>query len=473
MKESDLYDLILNQYDHTDQESIMARARKIKNKTLGYISDNSPFEKERTNKKNKGSVGNFVEKEWFGIKNNSSPEPDFKEAGIELKVSPVNNNKILSIKENLKVCYINYFKLHDEDWHESHAKKKINKVLMVYYLYDSNNWRDQEILDIDLWLLKPNEKLIQPEWEAAKNKVREGLAHKLTIKGCLYIGANTSGTGKLVPQPIQIYQKLAKERSFYLQRKFVCSHWQNVRKYESIVESLQLTPIQNFVPALLEAVNKYQGKTIGEIASLFEIPVPSGKAAVATIIKLTIGFKSVKSKIKEFEQLGILVKTVPIKTSDNSLYEAISFPKFVIKEFTQENWDESTLSDYLNRILFVPVSREKRKGIDIKDRVLEKPFFWSPSTEEIETIKHEWESYKNQASQRLNIYKKPWKNKKGYIEQITNLSNEKATEIIHIRPHAQNSDDRDEDNYGTSVIKQSFWLNKKFVEKLVNDSLNE
>ena len=121
----------------------------------------------------------------------------------------------------------------------------------------------------------------------------------------------------------------------------------------------------------------------------------------------------------------------------------------------------------------MPVSREKRKGIDIKDRVLEKPFFWSPSTEEIETIKHEWESYKNQASQRLNIYKKPWKNKKGYIEQITNLSNEKATEIIHIRPHAQNSDDRDEDNYGTSVIKQSFWLNKKFVEKLVNDSLNE
>ena len=57
MKESDLYDLILNQYDHTDQESIMARARKIKSKTLGYISDNSPFEKERTNKKNKGSVG--------------------------------------------------------------------------------------------------------------------------------------------------------------------------------------------------------------------------------------------------------------------------------------------------------------------------------------------------------------------------------------------------------------------------------
>ena len=50
---------------------------------------------------------------------------------------------------------------------------------------------------------------------------------------------------------------------------------------------------------------------------------------------------------------------------------------------------------------------------------------------------------------------------------------EKETKIIHIRPHGQNSKDRDEDNFGTSVIKQSFWLNKKFVKKLVIDSLNE
>jgi DNA mismatch repair protein MutH len=168
-----------------------------------------------------------------------------------------------------------------------------------------------------------------------------------------------------------------------------------------------------------------------------------------------------------------LVKTVPIKTSDNSLFESISFPKFLIREFTNENWDESTFSNYINRILFVPVSREKKKGVDIKDRVLEKPFFWSPSTSQLKLIIDEWEIYKTQASEKLVIYEKPWDNKKGYVEQITNLSNEKETKIIHIRPHAQNSKDRDVDNFGTSVIKQSFWLNKKFVKKLVIDSLIE
>ena len=74
-------------------------------------------------------------------------------------------------------------------------------------------------MDVDLWELKPNEEVIVPEWESAKNKVRKGLAHKLTIAGCKYLGANTSGTSRLVPQPVTKYQKLAKERSFYFQRR--------------------------------------------------------------------------------------------------------------------------------------------------------------------------------------------------------------------------------------------------------------
>ena len=97
MSESNLYDLILSQYDHTDENSILDRAQLIKGKTLDYISQKSPFDSYVLDKSNKGEVGNFIEKEWFGLKNNSRPEPDFVEAEIELKVSPVNNNKKRSI----------------------------------------------------------------------------------------------------------------------------------------------------------------------------------------------------------------------------------------------------------------------------------------------------------------------------------------------------------------------------------------
>jgi DNA mismatch repair protein MutH len=464
-------------YDHTDEESIMARARLLKGKTLGFISENSPYEKDLLKKTNKGKVGNFIEKHWFGIPNNSRPEPDFAEAGIELKVCSINKNKGRTVKWNQKICSINYFTLHDEEWISSHTKLKINKVLFVYYLSDDveNPWSSQIVLDVDLWELKPNEEVIVPEWESAKNKVRKGLAHKLTIAGCKYLGANTSGTSRLVPQPVTKYQKLAKERSFYFQRSFVDINWQKVRKSESIIESLNLSSMSYFESSIKDAINLYQGKTLGEIAHLHGIKVPSGKAAVPTILKLAIGFKSVKSKIKEFDKLGILVKTIPIKKTDNYPYEAVSFPKFVIKELIQEEWNSSSLSTYFKKILFIPVSREKRKGISIENRILEKAFFWSPTFEELRIIQDEWLNYKKQASSKLLIKKVPINSKKGkgYKEVITNLSNESDTKIIHVRPHGQNSDDRDEDSFGTSVIKQSFWLNKDFLHKLVNNALNE
>ena len=67
----------------------------------------------------------------------------------------------------------------------------------------------------------------------------------------------------------------------------------------------------------------------------------------------------------------------------------------------------------------------------------------------------------------------PVNSKKGYKEVISNIPKESETEIIHLRPHAQDSNDRDIDTFGTSAVKQSFWLNKKFVEKLLKKSLNE
>ena len=478
-------------YDHTDEASIMARARMLKGKTLGYVYENTPYDEEKENPKDKGNIGNFIQKNWFGIPKNNSPEPDFEEAGIELKACPIKKitdkklkTRELKTDQRTKICSINYMALYKENWESSHAKKKLNKVLFVFHerKESDEDMRDKKVLDVALWELSKQDRIdvIMNDWSIAFDMNFNGKSHELSERFFDILSTSRATGGKtidgvkdLVEQPIQTYSRYAKKRAFSLKQGFTNQFWKELRKpnnFESIVDTLNISKTDDYETTLINSITKYKGKTIGEISNIFNIPVPIGKAAVATIIKMMIGFKSVKSKIKEFEQLGISVKTIPIKTSDNSLYEAISFPKFVIKEFTQENWDESTLSDYLNRILFIPVSREKRKGIDIKDRVLEKPFFWSPSTKEIEIIKREWESYKKQASQKLNIYRKPWKNKKGYVEQITNLSNETETEAIHIRPHGIDSDDRDEDNFGTSVVKQSFWLNKEFVYKLIQDS---
>lgn len=152
-------------------------------------------------------------------------------------------------------------------------------------------------------------------------------------------------------------------------------------------------------------------------------------------------------------------------------YEAISFPAIKFLEFEIEKWDDSMLSEQLTRILFVPVSRSKRLKVDIKDRVLEKPFFWSPSDSEEEVIILEWKQYQSEVCMgKAKTIKHLQKN--GKYKEITSLSKESDTQIIHMRPHGmKTASDRDVDSFGNSFVKHSFWLNKSFIQKLAKHNL--
>jgi len=466
-------------YDHTSQSSILARAALLKGKTFKYIAEKSPFPQDDVNTKNKGNAGNFVEWHWFGIENNARAEPDFDEAEIELKVCPIKTNKSqLAVKERTKICSIDYIKLYSEQWAKSHAKSKLNKILFIFYLYDKDDWWGQKVLNVALWRLSPNEHIIMPEWEKTRNQVREGYAHTLTERGFSVLSPSRSGSGgvdedgkqkDLVRQPNTTYETYALKRAFSLKRHFVNQYWDDVRRpkqFESVIETLDLFLSQDFEAALLDKLNSYKGRTIGQISRSFQIEVPNGKAAIPTIIKKAIGFKNVKSKIKEFEQLGVLIKVIPVKTGCLTLYESVSFPKIDFKEFVEESWEDSSLSEQLTRILFVPVSRNKNKGIAIQDRILEESFYWSPSADEIAVIKGEWLRYQDEFKSGVTIQKVPANTKKGYKE-VTSLPKESDTKIIHMRPHGSDSNDRDIDTYGTSIVKHSFWLNKKFVNNLI------
>jgi DNA mismatch repair protein MutH len=473
-------------YDHTDEDSIMARARLLKGKTLGFVSQKSPYEEDAFKKSNKGNIGNFIEKHWFGILNNSNPAPDFEEAGIELKVCPIRRSSgALVTDQRTKICSIDFFKLYDETWESSHVKNKLNKVLFIFYQRkeEYEDLYDKKVLGAALWELSKQDRLdtIVSDWHTAYNVNIHGMSHELTetFFDILSTSRTTGGTTidgekDMVKQPNTRFQTYAKKRAFSLKPSFTKQFWQeytNPESFESITSSLDLSSSENYESVLVNAISKYEGKTMGEIANMFNTSIPGGKAAVPSIIKLAIGFKSVKSKIKEFEQLGILVKTFPVRTSDMRPWEAVSFPSIKIKEFTNEDWDESTFLSQIGKILFVPFSAEK-SGTKAKDKKLYKPFFWSPNSDEIELIRSEWETYKAQSSQKFVIYEKPVKSKKRFEEVLTNISKASETECIHLKPHSV-AGKRDKDKFGTSIPKLSFWFNKDFLQKLLIKSLNE
>ncbi len=468
-------------YSQENEDAILARASSLIGRSFEDISNLSQHSQDKLNNKNKGNAGNFIEQHWFGIKNNSTPEPDFSEAGIELKVCPLKfNKKSLVVKERTKICSINYLTLVNEVWSKSHAKRKLNKVLFVFYEYNNNNWQGQKVINTALWELPPNESLIETEWDKTKQTVANGLAHNLTERGYKVLSPCRSGSGgkdnkgnyrDLVKQPNN--DKLALKRAFSLKRPFVNQFWEslnNPERFESISDALSLSKEDNLEQELLNKIERYVGKTIGDISKELSIPIPNAKNAISIIINKIIGFHNTNSKIKEFEQAGILIKTIPIKMKDLKPYEAISFPAIKFLEFENEEWDDSLLSEQLTRLFFVPVSRDKNKGVEIKNRVLEQPFFWSPSPLEEMTILNEWLQYQSEVCNGKSKVTRHY-SKKGTYREITGLSKESDTRIIHMRPHGRNRNDRDVDSFGNSFVKHSFWLNKVFIQKLAKQYL--
>ncbi|QKQ23884.1 hypothetical protein HUE58_01500 [Candidatus Ruthia endofausta] len=151
-------------YSKENESTILTRAFSLIGKSFEDISNLSQHPQGEINNKNKGNTDNFIEQHWFGIKNNSTPGLDLLEAGIELKACPLKlSNKTLVVKERTKICSINYLALINETWAKSHVKRKLKKVLFVFYKYNNNNWRKQKIIDTVLWEFSSDELIIETE----------------------------------------------------------------------------------------------------------------------------------------------------------------------------------------------------------------------------------------------------------------------------------------------------------------------
>lgn len=468
---------VIKDFSSSNEEEILSHAKKIKGMTLADIyklkNTNSIERLGHLSEDNKGSVGLFLEKYWFGFEPNNSPEPDFHAAGIELKVCPIKKLKSskLRTKERTKICMINYEELDKEVWLSSHARKKMQKILFVFYMFDKESWESQKILDTSLWELQSDESLIEFEWEKTQLKVNMGKAHEISESGYQALTPSTAGIGKLQSQPHSDIK--AKQRAFSLRQSYVNHYWESIKsskKFESIVDHFQLKDARNIEQFLIDKISPYVGKKIGEIADNLDIPIKDlAKDSAPRLISKILGIKEI-SKIKEFSQFGIGVKTTPVNAENNfKPHESMSFPKIVLKEFAvEEGYFDSSLSTYLERLFIIPIHRTTSKASDtpLKDRVLLKPFFWSPNEQQLDKIIEEWKMYQQEVIDgKARVIRR--KQQKNGFKEITGLTKSSGTEIIHMRPHGGNRKDRDEDPYGNTIVKQSFWLNNSFVQSLI------
>jgi hypothetical protein len=124
-------------YQRDSIESIVKHASAL---TGHSLVDFFPEMQDADNMKQKGQLGNLVEKYYFQLPVNSHSGPDFPDAGLELKVTGLTKKALgkFAAKERLVLTMIDFNKLVEEDWNNCHLRDKCGTMLILFYLFDAD-----------------------------------------------------------------------------------------------------------------------------------------------------------------------------------------------------------------------------------------------------------------------------------------------------------------------------------------------
>ncbi len=379
--------------DITSADSIIEFAKQLKNQTLRQACGS---EIEKHSYKGKGNFGQILEKFYFGYEPNSDAEPDFKEAGIELKSSPLKTlkNGDYRSKERLVLNIINYLEVHKEEFETSSFWKKNAHLLLVFYLHD----RDLDLLDyliklVDGWQY-PNEdlKIIKQDWEFINQKIKDGKAHELSEGDTFYLGACTKGSTALKSfrdQPFN--EEQAKQRAYSLKQGYVNHIIANIAQeetavYGKIIEQPEiLDKVRSIEEIVILKFHPFYGKSAEQIEKELALELnQNAKSYFANLTNAILGLE-LGQKIEEFEKADIQVKTIRLKENDLPK-EDISFPTFEYQELVETDWEDSDFKNILESKFFFVFYQFEGENL-----ILRKVKFWNMPYSDILVAKNVWE----------------------------------------------------------------------------------
>lgn len=447
--------------NYTTKEAIFTRAQEAINLPLSKIDTTNRL------KTGKGGIGNAIEEGWFGYTPNSDTEPDFPEAGIELKVTPYLRNKDkIRAKERLVCNIINYMEEYSKTFKTSAFWQKCNTLLIMTYEYLKNKPKEEFKIDSATLFSYPEEDLaiIEQDWGKIMNKVRAGKAHEISEGDTLYLAACTKGANASSVREQPCSSQLAKQRAYSLKASYMT---QILNKYifgneksPRIIKSLEALKSTSFEDYIINKVRPFYGKTQAQLREIFNIK-SNAKSINEILLAKMLNIKGHISHTEEFKKAGIVPKTIRVQ-KDRTVKESMSFPTFDFIDLTHETiWEESTLYNYLapTKFLFV-IFQEQANGEYVFNRVM----FWNISNKDLEEVRKVWERTRHLIKEGVQLIKT--------TTQIrNNLPKKSENEVAHVRPHGRNAKDRCVLPDGRMMTKQCFWLNNSYIAKQINDSL--
>lgn len=451
-------------YDRTSKKSIEKYALKLKGKNFKYVLDNDPniTDEDRAilyeyfnNSKNKGGLGNLIEKHYFFYDNNSNPEADFNEAGVELKVTPYirTNYHSFKAKERLVLTIINYFEDYKQNFEESHVYKKCALMLLIYYLHNPTQARIEYVMNyIKLFEFPENDlEIIKKDYEIIINKIKSGKAHEISEGDTNYLGACTKGASADSVRKQPFSNKVAKQRAFCLKQSYMTyilnNYLANNDTFEPVIKDSKILKKQTLEEYVLSKLSKYYGKTTTELIK--ELNLTTNENAKSFTYNLAKSMLEVlNDKIEEFEKANIKIKAIRL-TKKGFPKEAMSFPAFRYTQIINETWENSSLYETFSTTKYLFIIYQYNEDNSL---IFKKAMFWNvPGADLNGEIKNTWE----ETVRRI-------KN-----NEYNNLPKSSETSILHVRPHGQNSKDTYPTPDGKQAVKKCFWFNKEYIKRQI------
>ncbi|QNS15008.1 DNA mismatch repair endonuclease MutH [Mannheimia bovis] len=210
---------------------------------------------------------------------------------------------------------------------------------------------------------------------------------------------------------------------------------------------------------LLAKAQWLAGFTLGEIATMLNIPVPPDlkrdKGWVGTLIETALGAKAGSKAEQDFSHLGIELKTIPI--THKGLPLETTFVS--LAPLTQNNgitWESSHVKHKLSRVLWIPVEGERT--IPLYQRYIGQAILWSPTSTQERQLKQDWE----ELMEMIVL---------GKLHAI----NAKHGEILQLRPKGRNNRSVTAaiNAYGERVqsLPLGFYLRKQFTAEILQNFL--
>ncbi len=439
------------------KEAILKRAQEIKGIPLKDI------DKKGRLKTGKGAIGTVIEESWFGYAPNSKSEPDFSEAGVELKVIPYIKHKdgVVSSKERLVCNIINYMEEFKKTFATSSFYHKCNTMLMMAYRYIANVPKGEFTIDGSILFSFPEEDLviIEQDWKKIIEKIRAGKAHEITEGDTLYLAACTKGADRTSIRKQPFSPIPAKQRAWSLKTTYVT---QILRKYifgnekdEKIIKDIKDIEHRSFEEYMIDMFRPYYGRSQNDLKREFGI-ASSAKSLNHLIIKKILGLQGDIEATEEFKKANITLKTIRVE-EDGHIKESMSFPVIDFFELEKEDvWEESSLYDMLAPVKFMFVIFKMFNNEYVLDRVM----FWNMPEQDLEEVKKVWQKTKEKAANGITF-----KEVNGKIKN--DLPKSKENRVAHVRPHGRNRDDISLLPNGQTITKQCFWLNRSYIESII------